>query len=66
MADKETLTNEVKSAGRLLGHGGAIVFGLLLLLIALAMGVSLVLLPGGLVVGTAGFLLIVWGLHANS
>jgi hypothetical protein len=65
MTDKESLTKEAKGAGRLIGHSLALILGLLLLMVALAMGVSLVLLPGGLVVGLAGFLFIVWGLYTN-
>jgi hypothetical protein len=65
MTDKETLTEDVKKAGRFLGHSAALILGLFLLIVALAMGVSLVLLPGGLLVGLAGFLLIVWGLYAK-
>jgi hypothetical protein len=65
MTDKETLTKEVKGAGHLMAHGAALIFGLLLLVIALAMGVSLVLLPGGLLVGLTGFLFIVWGMYTN-
>ncbi len=66
MTDKEMITEEVKEAGRLLGHGAALVLGLLLLIVGLAMGVSLVLLPVGLLVGLAGFLLIVWGMYMNA
>ncbi|HTQ39494.1 MAG TPA: hypothetical protein VMJ32_10725 [Pirellulales bacterium] len=65
MTDKEMLTEEVKGAGRFLGHSASVIAGLLLLLAALAMGVSLVLLPVGLFVGLVGFLLIVWGLSAK-
>lgn len=66
MTDKEMLAKEVKGAGRFFAHSAALILGLGLLIVALAMGVSLVLLPGGLVVGLTGFLLIVWGMYTNS
>ncbi len=65
MTDRETITAEVKGAGRMVGHGVALVLGLLLLVVGMAMGVSLVLLPIGLLVALAGFLLIVAGMYAG-
>lgn len=65
MTDKELLSKEVKGAGRLIGHSVMVILGLILLIIALAMGVSLVLMPAGLVVGLAGFLFIVWGMYTK-
>lgn len=64
MSDKEIFFNETKNVGRFLGHGIALVAGLLLLIVALGMGVSLVLLPGALIVAVIGFTLIVCGLYA--
>ena len=66
MTDKETSTEEVKSVGRLVGHGAALVLGLLLLIIGMAMGVTLVLLPVGVLAGISGLLLIVWSLYMKS
>jgi hypothetical protein len=43
-------------------HIAAIIGGLILMIVGLAMGVSMVLLPVGVVVGLAGFAMFVWGL----
>jgi hypothetical protein len=43
-------------------HIAAIIGGLILMIVGLAMGVSMVLLPPGVVVGLAGFAMFVWGL----
>ena len=66
MTDKQMVIQEVKGAGSFLGHGAALIAGLFLLIIAMAMGVTMVLLPPGFAVGLAGFLLIVWGLGTSS
>lgn len=63
MTDKEMLTKDVRVVARFIGHSGVIILGLLLLIAALAMGVTLVLLPGALVAGTAGLLMITWGMY---
>jgi hypothetical protein len=44
------------------GHIAAVVGGVALMVIGLAMGVTMVLLPFGIVVGLLGVLLFVWGL----
>ena len=56
---------EVREAGRIIGHGSALILGVLLMIVGLAMGVSLVLLPVGLPVGIAGFLMILWALFTK-
>jgi hypothetical protein len=63
MTDKEMLTKEVKVIVRFVGHSAVASLGLLLLIAALAMGVTLVLLPGAMIAGTAGLLLITWGMY---
>jgi len=63
MTDKEMLTRDVKVVASFIGHSGVVILGLLLLVAALAMGVTLVLLPGALIAGTAGLLLITWGMY---
>ncbi len=65
MTDKQMLVEDVKGAGRTIGHAVAILVGLFLLIVGLAMGVSLVLLPPGLIVGATGFMFIVYGLYAT-
>lgn len=63
MTDKEMLKKDMKVVGRFVGHSGVVLLGLLLLIAALAMGVTLVLLPGALVAGVAGLLFITWGMY---
>jgi hypothetical protein len=64
MTDKEMLTKEIKGIGRFIGHSAVVFLGLMLLIAALAMGVTLVLLPGAVIAGAAGLLLITWGMYA--
>jgi hypothetical protein len=47
-------------------HIAAIVGGLILMVVGLAMGVSMVLLPAGVVLGLVGFAIFVWGLFDYS
>ena len=56
----------VKGAARFLGHGVAILVGLVLMLTGVAMGVSLVLLPLGIPLGLAGLFVFLWGLFGWS
>jgi hypothetical protein len=51
--------------GRVLGHGAAIVLGLVLMVVGLALGVAMVTLPIGLPLGLAGLLLVLWGASAS-
>jgi len=44
------------------GHLAAIVVGLVLMVMGLALGVTIVLLPLGVPVGLVGILLFLWGL----
>jgi hypothetical protein len=50
-----------KAFGRILGHGFAIIVGMICMIIGLGMGVSMVLLPVGIPLGLAGLLLFLWG-----
>ena len=45
-----------------IGHVAAVIGGVALMVIGLAMGVTMVMLPFGIVVGLVGVLLFVWGL----
>jgi hypothetical protein len=47
-------------------HIAAIVVGLILTVVGLAMGVSMVLLPPGIVIGFAGLAMLVWGFVGRS
>lgn len=50
-----------KGAGRLVGHVIALVMGLVLMVVGVAMGVTIVMLPFGVPVGFFGLLLFLWG-----
>lgn len=63
MIGKETLAEEAKEAGGAIVHLVSVILGLLLLVVALAMGVTMVLLPASVAVALAGFLFIVWGIY---
>jgi hypothetical protein len=63
MIDKERFKEDLKSAGRFIGHSAMVLVGFTLLVAALAMGVTLVLLPPALVIGALGLLLIICGMY---
>jgi hypothetical protein len=48
-----------------IGHLAAVAGGFLLMVVGLGMGVTMVMLPVGIVVGIAGVLLFVWGLFGH-
>jgi hypothetical protein len=52
-------------AGHFLGHVAAVVLGFVLIIVGLAMGVTMVLLPAGIVIGLAGVALVVGGVFAR-
>ena len=52
----------VETVGRLLGHVAAVLVGFVLMVIGLALGVTMIMLPVGLAVGLLGLLAFVWGL----
>lgn len=58
---KSTGKELTKVFGRFLGHGFAIILGMLLMITGLGMGVSMVLLPVGIPLGLAGLLIFIWG-----
>jgi hypothetical protein len=51
--------------GHFLGHVAAVVLGFVLIIVGLAMGVTMVLLPAGIVIGLAGVALVVGGVFAR-
>jgi hypothetical protein len=55
-----------KGAGHSAAHAFAIVFGLILSVSGLAMGVSIALLPIGIPAGLIGLLLLMWGLFGGA
>ena len=48
-----------------LEHAAAVVLGLVLMIVGLGLGVTMIMLPVGIVVGLAGVLLVVGGLFAR-
>lgn len=55
-----------KVSAALCSHAAAIAGGLILMLLGIAMGVSIVLLPIGIPVGFVGLGLVLWGLFGRS
>jgi hypothetical protein len=51
-----------RQAGSFFGHVAAIIVGLIVMVVGVAMGVTIVLLPVGLAIGLGGLLLFGWGL----
>jgi len=51
--------------GHFLGHVAAVVLGFVLIIVGLAMGVTMVLLPAGVVIGLLGVALVVGGVFAR-
>ena len=51
--------------GHFLGHVAAVVLGFVMIIVGLAMGVTMVLLPAGIVIGLIGVALVVGGVFAR-
>jgi hypothetical protein len=67
MAEHESAGRELaKGAGWLAVHVLAIVAGFILMIVGLAMGVSLVMLPVGVPLGFIGLFVFMWGLFVWS
>lgn len=49
----------------LLGHAAAVAFGFVLMVLGLALGVTMIMLPVGIVVGLAGVAIFLGGLFAH-
>jgi hypothetical protein len=56
----------VRGAGSAVIHLGAIVTGFILMIVGLAMGVTLVMLPVGIAVGFVGLFLVLWGMFGRA
>ena len=59
------LRHVLAMAGHFLGHVAAVVLGFVLIIVGLAMGVTMVLLPAGIVIGLVGVALVVGGVFAR-
>jgi hypothetical protein len=67
MSEHETAGRELaKGAGRMAIHIFAIVVGLVLMFVGVAMGVTVVMLPAGVPVGFFGLFLFLWGLAGDA
>lgn len=51
--------------GRFLEHSAAVVLGLIMMIVGLALGVTMIMMPAGLVIGLAGVAVLVGGLFAR-
>ena len=59
------LRHFLSMGGHFLGHVAAVVLGFVLIIVGLAMGVTMVLLPVGIVIGLLGVAVLVSGLFAR-
>jgi hypothetical protein len=67
MSEREPVGEDlVKGVRNFFGHIAAVVLGLILMIVGLAMGVTIVMLPVGIPVGLAGVLLFIWGVTGYS
>jgi hypothetical protein len=55
----------VRTTGGIVGHAAAIVIGFVMMVIGLGLGVTLIMLPVGIVVGLIGVAMFVGGLFAH-
>jgi uncharacterized membrane protein len=66
MTEQKSTTQELaRGAGRALVHLGAIVVGFILMIVGIALGVTLVMLPAGIAVGFAGLFVFLWGIFGR-
>jgi hypothetical protein len=66
MSEQEKVGRELaRGAGRLAIHVFAIIAGLVLMFVGVAMGVTVVMLPAGIPVGFFGLFVFLWGLFAR-
>ena len=63
---KSTGQELARAAGRGLVHLGAIIVGLILMIVGVAMGVTVVMLPVGIAVGIAGLFVFLWGIFGKA
>ena len=52
-------------AGRFIGHAAAVVVGFVMMVVGLGLGVTVMMLPIGLVIGLAGLAVFIGGLFAH-
>ena len=55
----------VRTAESVLGHMAAVIVGFVLMVVGLALGVTMIMLPAGIVIGLIGVAMFVGGLFAR-
>jgi len=67
MTHTEPLRNHpwLRTAGGVLGHAAAVALGFVMMVIGLGLGVTMIMLPVGIVVGLAGVALFIGGLFVH-
>jgi len=55
----------IRTAENVLGHIAAVVIGFILMVVGLALGVTMIMLPAGIVIGLIGAAMFVGGLFAR-
>jgi hypothetical protein len=67
MADEEVWWRRpwVKSLENLLGHVAAVIVGFVMMVVGLGLGVTMIMLPVGLVIGLLGMAIFIGGLFAR-
>ncbi len=66
MSDQEKAARKLaKGAGSMAIHVFAMIAGLILMFVGVAMGVTVVMLPAGIPVGFFGLFVFLWGLFAK-
>ena len=55
----------IQATESVLGHIAAVIIGLVMMVVGLGLGVTMIMLPAGIVVGLAGLLMVVGGLFAR-
>jgi hypothetical protein len=66
MSEQKSATEQPPEGGEgILAHLGAILAGVILMIVGLAMGVTVVMLPLGIAVGLGGLLVLLWGIFGT-
>jgi hypothetical protein len=66
MVHTMTVHGALTGIGRFLEHAAAVVVGLILMIVGLGLGVTMIMLPVGIVVGLLGVAIVVAGLFART
>jgi hypothetical protein len=66
MVHTVTVHGALAGVGRFLEHAAAVVVGLILMIVGLGLGVTMVMLPAGIVIGLLGVAIVAAGLFART